>query len=191
MPDYRILPMVLAAGLMVAWTSVTNAQAPVQRPTGLPELEVIADHGGQPSRPYFAAISGAGVDESEGYTPRIGAAPPRTQPFSEADMLPVTSERLSPGRVEGRKLRLPAGFTPIFLIGDDDLSRQWLAQRSDILRDMNAVGLVVQVKDEPSLQALRAEAAGLELRPVSGDGLAGRLGLQHYPVLISANGIEQ
>lgn len=180
----------LTLALMASLT-VAHAQSPAQRPPGLPNLEVVADHGGESTRRYFAPIAGAGVSESEGYSPQIGVTQRRTQPFSEADMLPVVSERLSPGSVAPRALQLPGGFTPIFLIGDDNLSRDWLVQRGDILRDMNAVGLVVQVKDEPSLQALRAEAEGLELRPVSGDGLAGRLGLQHYPVLISANGIEQ
>ncbi|MAM55827.1 MAG: integrating conjugative element protein [Salinicola sp.] len=180
------LTLVLMSGL-----SLAHAQAPVQRPPGLPDLEVVADHGGEPTRRYFAPIGGAGVSASESYSPQIGVTQRRTQPFSEADMLPVASERLTPGTVTPRELQLPGGFTPIFLIGDDALSRDWLAQRGDILRDMNAVGLVVQVQDEPSLQALRAEAEGLELRPVSGDGLAGRLGLQHYPVLISARGLEQ
>ncbi|MBZ9559054.1 integrating conjugative element protein [Halomonas coralii] len=163
-----------------------QAQDEAQRPPGLPELVVVADHGGRSARPYFVAISRAGVDERDGYR-----AEPRTQPFGEAAMLPIESRRLSPGRVPARSIELPDGFTPIFLIGDDDLSRQWLAQRGDVLRDMNAVGLVVQVRNEQSLQALRAEASGLELRPASGDDLAGRLGLRHYPVLISRHGVEQ
>lgn len=181
----------LIASLLLAFAPLVAAQPPVQRPPSLPALIVVADHGGTPARPYFVAISGAGVDESEGYSPRIGGQGRPSQPYGENDMLPVTSERLSPGRVTSRGLDLPGGFTPIFLVGDDALSRQWLAQRGDILREMRAVGLVVQAQDLAALQALRAEAEGLELRPVSGDGLAERLGLRHYPVLISQRGIEQ
>lgn len=175
----------------VALATLVEAQSPVQRPPGLPELIVVADHGGESARPYFVAISGAGVDEKEGYSPQIGGQNRPSQPYGEKDMLPVISEQLSPGRVTPRPLDLPGGFTPIFLIGDDELSRQWLAQRGDNLRNMHAVGLIVQVENAQSLQTLRAEAQGLELRPVSGDGLAERLGLQHYPVLISQRGIEQ
>ncbi|QEA38633.1 integrating conjugative element protein [Pistricoccus aurantiacus] len=175
---------------MLALVPLAQAQLSAQRPPGLPTLSVVADHGGEPARPYFVAINGAGVDEQEGYSPQVGAQYP-TQRHGEQDMLPLESDRLTPGRVESRSIELPGGFTPIFLIGDDDLSHQWLVQRGDILREMNAVGLVVQVQDIASLKALRAETQGLELRPVSGDGLADRLGLQHYPVLISRRGIEQ
>lgn len=181
----------MAGSLMMALMPGAQANPPNERPPGLPELTVVADHGGESARPYFVAIKDAGVDEREGYAPNMGGQTAPTQPYGEQDMLPVTSEVLSPGRVSERALDLPGGFTPIFLIGDDELSHQWLVQRGDILRDMNAVGLVVQVQDEASLQRLRDEAQGLELRPVSGDGLANRLDLQYYPVLISQRGIEQ
>src|SRR5699024_9573013 len=146
-----------------ALAPLVAAQPPAQRPPGLPDLIVVADHGGTPARPYFVAISGAGVAENEGYSPRIGGQSRPSQSYGESDMLPVTSEQLSPGRVTHRGLDLPGGFTPVFLIGDDALSRQWLAQRGDILREMRAVGLVVQAEDLAALQALRIEAEGLEL----------------------------
>ncbi|WP_275286839.1 integrating conjugative element protein [Halomonas elongata] len=183
---------VMTGCLILALTSFAQAQvAPVQRPPELPDLEVVADHGGEPARPYYVAIKGAGVDEQEGYSPQMGPQSRPTNRYSEQDMLPVESEQLTPGQVVARELDLPGGFTPIFVIGDDALSRQWLDQRGDILRDMNAVGLVVQVQDEQAMQELRQAAQGLELRPVSGDGLAERVGLQHYPALISQRGIEQ
>lgn len=183
------IPLLVGCWLIFL-TSFAQAQVDVERPPGLPVLNVVADHGGVSAHPYFVAINGAGVDEQDGYSPQVGAQYP-TRRYGEQDMLPLKSERLTPGRVESRSLELPGGFTPVFLIGDDELSRQWLASRGDILRDMNAVGLVVRVQDAESLQALRAEAQGLELRPASGDGLAERLGLQHYPALISRRGVEQ
>ncbi|MCE8005310.1 integrating conjugative element protein [Billgrantia ethanolica] len=153
----------------------------------LPPLTVVADHGGEPARPYYVAIGMAGVSEEQGYVPDAGAP----VPISERDMLPVVSERMSPGLVQARSLDLPAGTTPFFLVGDDDLSEAWLAERGEFLRELNAVGLVVQVQDLEGLEQLRVLAQGLEMRPVSGDDLAGRLGLSHYPALITATGIEQ
>jgi integrating conjugative element protein (TIGR03765 family) len=50
--------------------------------------------------------------------------------------------------------------------------------------------MVVNVSTPEALAALRRLAPGLMLSPVSGDDLAQRLGLQHYPVLITATGIE-
>ncbi|RCV86903.1 integrating conjugative element protein [Billgrantia montanilacus] len=180
-------PLIAMVGL-VASTAVLSghAQQP-PRPPGLPELTVVADRGGEPARPYYVAIGMAGVDEEDGYV----SEPSAPVSIGERDMLPVDSGTLSPGRVQPRSLDLPPGMTPFFLVGADDLSVEWLKQRRAILREMNAVGLVVQVSDLEKLEQLRAVGQGLELRPVSADDLAGRLGLSHYPVLITADIIEQ
>ncbi|KJS66071.1 MAG: hypothetical protein JL55_37630, partial [Pseudomonas sp. BICA1-14] len=75
--------------------------------------------------------------------------------------------------------------------GDDARSRAWLRQRHAALRELGAVGLVVNVESTAALVDLRRLAPGLTLAPASGDDLAQRLGLHHYPVLITATGIEQ
>ena len=49
----------------------------------------------------------------------------------------------------------------------------------------------VNVESMAALTALRRLAPGLILSPASGDDLAQRLGLRHYPVLITATGVEQ
>ena len=177
--EHRFALLIGCAAMSLA--SSAWAQPTVERPPGLPQLTVVADHGDRPARPYFVAIKGSGIEEDEGYVSNVGQAMPPTSAYGEQDMLPVESERLTPGSVASRRVDLPAGFTPIFLVGDDVLSRRWLMQRSSALRDMHAVGLVVQVKSQEALDALRNAAQGLELRPVSGDGLAERLGLRHYP----------
>lgn len=105
-------------------------------------------------------------------------------------MLPVKSALLSPGRVERRSIQAP-GLQPLFLVGDDELSRIWLRQRAASLLALSAVGLVVNVDTAESLARLRELAPGLTLSPVSGDDLAQRLGVRHYPALITATGIEQ
>lgn len=151
-----------------------------------PPLIVVEDLGGAPAQPYYQAL---------GLTPRAAAVLPREQPerkrpFTEADLLPVHSTRLTPGLVEHRVLRAP-GLLPVFLIGDDARSRDWLRQRLNQLRALDAIGLVVQVETPQALAALRALAPGLTLAPVSGDELAQRLNVRHYPVLITATAIEQ
>jgi integrating conjugative element protein (TIGR03765 family) len=110
--------------------------------------------------------------------------------YSEEDMLPVRSTSLSPGSVE-RQVLSATGLPAFFLIGDDQRSRNWLKQRLHVLVKMNAVGLVVNVESKSALDGLRQAAAGLTLTPVSADDLAHRLNLRHYPVLITANSIEQ
>ena len=87
---------------------------------------------------------------------------------AEAAMLPVRSTQLSPGEVQRRVIRAP-GLTALFLIGDDERSRAWLRQRQAALRELQAVGLVVNVESMAALTALRRLAPGLTLSPASGD----------------------
>jgi len=59
------------------------------------------------------------------------------------------------------------------------------------LVERGAVGLVVNVESLQALNRLRALIPDVPLSPVSGDDLAERLGLRHYPALITSTGIEQ
>lgn len=104
--------------------------------------------------------------------------------------LPVHSTRLSPGAVSPRTLKLP-GFTPLFLVGQDAVSLEWLAKHAQTLQDLGASGLAVEVADARALHRIQAAAPGLDIWPVSGDDIAERLDLQHYPVLITPTGLEQ
>lgn len=153
-----------------------------------PPLVVVDDHGGASALPYYEALD---------LQPHRDQAPPRIEVprappgrSGEAAMLPVRSPMLSPGDVSRRVIHAP-GLKPLFLIGDDDRSRAWLQQRATILRDLGAVGIVVNVESAGALDALRRAAAGLTLVPAPGDDLARRLGLRHYPVLVTPTGIEQ
>lgn len=155
-------------------------------------LTVIADLGGVPTAPYFESLT---VPEDNAFSPTSGAPQPSPStlasgPMTPEDMLPVRSKALTPGAVMARTVSLP-GMTPLFLIGDDDLSHRWLEARLSVLQQLGATGLVVNVESVAAWHALEARTSGLTLSPVSGDDLARRLGLAHYPVLITAERIEQ
>ena len=149
-------------------------------------LIVVEDRGGVSALPYYDALS---LQSRTSASPPVAQPTPR-KPFSEADMLPVHSTRLSPGRVQSRTIAAP-GLTPLFLIGGDERSRAWLRQRLSRLRERHAVGFVVNIDSAQALSQLRTLAPGLILAPVSGDDIAQRLRLRHYPVLITATGIMQ
>ncbi len=175
--------------LLIVLLSTIAALSPVHAQLKSP-LTVIADEGGQPAQPYYVAIGAAQVDEEDGFV----AATPDTvldRAATEADMLPVVSERLSVGPITPRTLSLPPGTTPFFLIGTDPDSVRWLAQRRERLVELRAVGMVVNVATAEDLAALREQAPDLELRPIPGDDLAKRFGLDHYPVLITPTRLEQ
>lgn len=148
-------------------------------------LTVAGDLGGESTAPFFDAVNAAPGNVVEGAT-----LPPSPESLSISDMLPVSTPEMSPGAVTTRPLDLP-GMPPVFVLGDDPLSRQWLQQRAPELSRIQATGLVISVKDENGLTALRQMAPGVAMVPVRGGDLSRRLALEHYPVLITATGISQ
>ena len=174
--------IVLIAAIGLLSTTTVFAQ------TASAPLIVVEDRGGASALPYYQPLNPQPDDTARPAPlprPRVGNAAD-----AEAAMLPVRSTQLSPGEVRRRVIRAP-GLTALFLIGDDERSRAWLRQRHAALRELGAVGLVVNVESMAALTALRRLAPGLTLSPASGDDLAHRLGLRHYPVLITATGVEQ
>ncbi|WP_455921140.1 integrating conjugative element protein [Pseudomonas putida] len=105
-------------------------------------------------------------------------------------VLPIHSARLSPGPVTPQVLDMP-GMTPLFLVGQDPLSLQWLAEHAQALQALGASGLAVEVANSDALQRIQATAPELPIWPVSGDDIAARLELEHYPVLITPTALEQ
>ena len=152
-------------------------------------LIVVEDRGGTSALPYYEALNlqprAHGAVQPPIPTPQVPATP-----AGEAAMLPVRSARLTPGAVPRRVIEAP-GLRPFVVIGDDEASQTWLQRHAPSLRERGAAGLVVNVETVQGLARLRALAPGVPLAPVAGDDLAQRLGLRHYPALITATGIEQ
>ncbi|WP_330216299.1 integrating conjugative element protein [Pseudomonas sp. AM8] len=165
-------------------------------PTGLPlashagdPLIVVEDRGGMSAMPYYEALNLQ--PRAKGTArPLIPAPQVPATPTDEAAMLPVRSAKLTPGTVARRVIEVP-GLRPFVVVGDDKASQDWLRRHAAALRERGAVGLVVNVETVQALARLRALAPDVPMAPVSGDDLAERLGLRHYPALITATGIEQ
>lgn len=172
-PIGRFLFWLVMGGGILCWVATSYA-----------EPRVIADLGGESAVRFYEPIQPVHTPDAPKHP---NAAPPTLR---EEQMLPVVSHKLSVGQVQPRPLEL-AGAAPMFLLGVDGHSRQWLAQNKDKLSSMHAVGLVINVNTIDELNALRAIAPELELLPAPADTLADRLGLHHYPVIINAEGISQ
>ena len=80
---------------------------------------------------------------------------------------------------------------PFFLVGSDAVSLQWLAYHRDTLRSLGAVGMLVQADTEADVRRVADVAQGLSITLGSGSDLAATLGIDRYPVLITADGIRQ
>jgi len=151
-------------------------------------LIVVQDLGGTSALPYYEALNLQPRTSTQ--PPNIPIPPAPATPASETDMLPVRSTKLTPGKVNRRAIEAQ-GLRPFFIIGDDKISADWLRRHAASLRERGAIGLVVNVETVQALNHLRTLAPDIPLSPVSADDLAKRLGLVHYPALITATGIEQ
>jgi len=150
------------------------------------ELTVIYDSGNtQPLAPFLEVI-----EDSE--APQQQPVPTNNQLGADAlkNLLPIKSPGLSPGPIQPQAVKRP--FTrPFFLIGSDVLSRQWLSQYRDRLLEIGAVGMLVQAETTADLETIAKIGQGLQIMPASGLDIARALGIKHYPILVSKEGIEQ
>ncbi len=165
--------------VVIAWLLVpVMAQA---------ELIVIYDSGDtQPVAPFLEVFESADEISRQSpvaTTPQIGAADPEA-------WLPIQSPGLTPGIVQARSHGQPFA-RPFFLIGSDTRSRQWLKDHRGRLKEIGAVGMLVQADTLDDLRTIAELADGLSILPASASDIAQALGISHYPVLISARGIEQ
>ncbi len=179
---------------------VALAVSPIT-PAGLP---VIHDAGGtRPLAPLYAdllpeQVPGTIRETRRSLDPAVNLrAPDPATALRRYDerLFPVRTPGLSPGNVASRPL--PASLRqvpppiPFFIVGTDALSTHWLITWRARLRELGASGLVVEAPDRAAFDNLVQVSGGLPLAPASGTAIARVLGLTHYPVLISREGIEQ
>jgi integrating conjugative element protein (TIGR03765 family) len=105
--------------------------------------------------------------------------------------LPITTPSMQPGKVTVTPKALRYLQRPLFLVGSDQKSRNWLAKKREQLIRIGAVGLLIEAKDRQEIEAVLGIAEGLRLVPASAEGFATKLGLSHYPILLSKEGWEQ
>ncbi|AGI32926.2 TPA: integrating conjugative element protein [Mannheimia haemolytica] len=148
------------------------------------DLTVIADFGGESAVRFYEALQPEHDENAPNYPNSIPAS------VSEADILPVVSHKLSPGIIETKQFDL-TGIQAIFLIGADNTSAQWLQQNREKLITLNATGLVVNVRTLAELNQLREIVPEIIMLPIPGDDLAERIGIAHYPALITETGVSQ
>ena len=154
-------------------------------------LAVIHDSGETYSLAPFFEVFDEDADRREG--PSASPIPPSPPALGAAELerlLPIRSPGLTPGRVARRDSKRPFA-RPFFLIGADGLSREWFATHRDRLAEIGAVGMLIEAQTLDDLRAIAAIADGLPILPASASDIAEALGLSHYPVLITKDGIEQ
>lgn len=171
--------MAFLMAMVVSGVSIGTADS-------LAEPTILHDSGqAVPIKPYLEILAPKRTE--------LGTAPPQPSLSVAGFGLPVRSPSLTPGLVAQRPLPALEGkmaaARPLFIVGADQWSLQWLQQNRDHLEAMNAAGMVVAVENEQELAMLRLAAMDLDLIAASGEVLAQELGLRHYPALIAPPGI--
>ncbi len=100
------------------------------------------------------------------------------------------SKELTPGKVKTQTVDIKNLPRPIFIIGSDRNSLNWLDKYHAQLKKINALGFVVNLKNSEEYKKI-SDKYKLPLFPINGDQLAEKFNIHHYPVLISKHRIEQ
>lgn len=145
------------------------------------------------AEPIVIANMGDTVSASS-YVPMIHVAPMKHPSKSINKLIDAdfhsTSKTLKVGYVQERRINNQLGFEPIYLVGTDEMSIAWVKKNQKQLQQLNATGLLVNVKNRADYENFVA-ATGLRLSPISGDAIARKFAISHYPVLITDKKIEQ
>lgn len=102
----------------------------------------------------------------------------------------IKTPGLTIGKVKTRRVNLSHLPQPFFVVGDDKSSHQWLDQYQAKLKQVHALGFLVNVSSEKAYESM-ANHYHITLLPLRGDSLEKTYHLSHYPVLITKHLIEQ
>ena len=150
------------------------------------ELIVIFDNG--QARPLSDFLGPLDAGKPDNHSPSINK--PLLGAADIQSLLPIRSPGLTPGKVTPRAHKVPFARA-FFLIGSDTMSKRWLKQHRKALKEMGAVGLLVEAATLEDLRAIAEITDGLPVAPASGSDIAKALGIRHYPVGISGGRIWQ
>ena len=108
-------------------------------------------------------------------------------------LYPVITDLMSVGvisDVEGKDIPSYLVSQPIFIVGYDRASANWLINNVDILARNKAIGLVVNIDTPDQLRELQhITDHRLLLQPTNGNRLAQSIKLYHYPAYIDQDGV--
>lgn len=144
-------------------------------------LSVVHDAGRTvDAAPYLerpALFGGTGKQALDRAQARLaGAAPVEAPAFS-----PVRPGPLRAGPPS--RLSIPGLTRPVFAVGCDPASLEWMESNAARLRDRGAQGFLVDAPSQAELSHVRAIAArlGLRLEPLPGAAFADAYGARSYP----------
>lgn len=160
------------------------------------ETTVIADHGGLEIKTILEEVPQE--EEALAIQEEISQTDP-TQIWQNGllseTLYPVISNNLEIGPVgEDEATDIPGYLLtfPFFIVGFDQVSLSWIETNLELLKEKNAVGLVVNVENPSQMQEMMQLTGNqVPLYPTPGDDIALALNLRHYPVYIDHSGVAR
>ncbi len=98
--------------------------------------------------------------------------------------LPIEPTRLT--QAEPSVIDVEQLVTPVFIMGSDAQSIDWLQKNGETFRTLGAVGIVAELRDMATWRDIQTlgQRYGLRLHVLNGDAIAEAFNIEHYPVLI-------
>jgi integrating conjugative element protein (TIGR03765 family) len=150
------------------------------------ELTVLADRGGIAVSTYYYSKEQSVADTEQHLSiPTTGYM---------KGIFPIRTTLMSPGEVGEEEMpNLPPSYqinTPMFIIGDDPVSLQWLQDNSEFLESKSAVGIVVSIETPERMNEIRKMVSmKVPISVAPGDDIARTLGIKHYPFYVDRDGV--
>lgn len=151
------------------------------------DTKVISDRGGYSVSEYLPTMDRDNTKrQREVYEDR------RSKKLVQAHF-PVISKTLKVGRLtsdQAKDLKFQMVSQPIFMIGYDKVSIDWLKANRQHLSRNKAIGMVVNVMNPAQMEELqRLAGQDIILQPTPGDSLAEHLKIRNYPFYMDSKGV--
>ena len=115
------------------------------------------------------------------------------EPEIEQRVFPVKTPEMTVGKVEadeGVNANLMVAVRPLFIIGYDRTSLQWLVENKDWLIEKGAVGYIANVDNAEQVEHLfRLVDNKVYMMPMNTSELAKQLNIRHYPFYMDKEGV--
>lgn len=105
-------------------------------------------------------------------------APPEVYPLTTTHMTPKRIDQ----PIEGYYPRM---FFPVCIVGDDDLSIEWVERNRRYLAESGAQCFLVSAASAESAEPVLRLLDGIMVYPGNGDAIAQYFKVDHYPILIT------
>ena len=178
----KLIPFVMLLLSFHAYAVGDKSQRPI-----IYQTTVIADHGGYSVSEYLPTMDKDNLErQRQVYEDR------RSKKLVQAHF-PVVSKTLKVGRLtpdQAKDLKFEMVSQPIFMIGYDRVSIDWLKANRGHLAKSKAIGLVVNVQNPTQMEELQTLAGNdIALQPTPGDSLAEHLKIRNYPFYMDNKGV--